>query len=60
MVTGLLATPEYVRASLAHSPADTSKATGEPRARRTAAQAPADGLALGLSRYAETVGSPAR
>ncbi|MEU3446040.1 helix-turn-helix transcriptional regulator [Streptomyces thermolilacinus] len=26
MVTGLLATPEYVRASLAHSPADTSKA----------------------------------
>ncbi|MFF4830878.1 recombinase family protein [Streptomyces sp. NPDC001315] len=30
------------------------------RARRTAAQAPADGLALGLSRYAETVGSPAR
>ncbi|MEU9437946.1 helix-turn-helix transcriptional regulator [Streptomyces sp. NPDC048252] len=26
MVTGLLATPEYVRASLAHSPADTRKA----------------------------------
>lgn len=26
MITGLLATPEYVRASLAHSPADTSKA----------------------------------
>ncbi|MGW6922514.1 helix-turn-helix domain-containing protein [Streptomyces sp. NPDC054950] len=26
MVTGLLATPEYVRASLAHSPADTGKA----------------------------------
>lgn len=26
MVTGLLATPEYVRASLAHSPVDTSKA----------------------------------
>ncbi|MFF5101681.1 helix-turn-helix domain-containing protein [Streptomyces sp. NPDC000134] len=26
MVTGLLATPEYIRASLAHSPADTSKA----------------------------------
>jgi hypothetical protein len=26
MVTGLLATPEYVRASLAHSTADTSKA----------------------------------
>ncbi|GAA2116691.1 helix-turn-helix transcriptional regulator [Streptomyces synnematoformans] len=26
MLTGLLATPEYVRASLAHSPADTSKA----------------------------------
>jgi len=26
MVTGLLATPEYVRASLAHSPADTSRA----------------------------------
>jgi transcriptional regulator with XRE-family HTH domain len=26
MVTGLLATPEYVRASMAHSPADTSKA----------------------------------
>lgn len=26
MVTGLLATPEYVRASLAHSPADVSKA----------------------------------
>ncbi|MEU4268679.1 DUF5753 domain-containing protein [Streptomyces sp. NPDC026092] len=25
-MTGLLATPEYVRASLAHSPADTSKA----------------------------------
>ncbi|QHC25831.1 helix-turn-helix domain-containing protein [Streptomyces sp. GS7] len=25
-VTGLLATPEYIRASLAHSPADTSKA----------------------------------
>lgn len=26
MITGLLATPEYVRASLAHSPADTGKA----------------------------------
>ncbi|WP_371654385.1 MULTISPECIES: helix-turn-helix domain-containing protein [unclassified Streptomyces] len=26
LITGLLATPEYVRASLAHSPADTSKA----------------------------------
>ncbi|GGP51113.1 Scr1 family TA system antitoxin-like transcriptional regulator [Streptomyces melanogenes] len=26
LITGLLATPEYVRASLTHSPADTSKA----------------------------------
>ncbi|MFH8219200.1 Scr1 family TA system antitoxin-like transcriptional regulator [Streptomyces sp. NPDC018057] len=33
---------------------------GGPSARRTAAQAPADGFALGLSRYADTVGSPAR
>ncbi|MEU2512800.1 Scr1 family TA system antitoxin-like transcriptional regulator [Streptomyces syringium] len=34
MVTGLLATPEYVRASLAHSPADTSKAVAGKLARQ--------------------------
>ncbi|WP_188282521.1 DUF5753 domain-containing protein [Streptomyces sp. CBMA29] len=27
MITGLLSTPEYIRASLAHSPADVSKTT---------------------------------
>ncbi|MEV6777852.1 helix-turn-helix domain-containing protein [Streptomyces syringium] len=35
MVTGLLATPEYVRASLAHSPADISKAVAGKLARQT-------------------------
>lgn len=35
MVTGLLATPEYVRASLAHSPADTSKAVAGKLQRQT-------------------------
>ncbi|WP_370420752.1 helix-turn-helix domain-containing protein [Streptomyces sp. QH1-20] len=35
MVTGLLATPEYVRASLAHSPADTSKAVAGKLERQT-------------------------
>lgn len=35
MVTGLLATPEYVRASLAHSPTDTSKAVAGKLARQS-------------------------
>lgn len=35
MVTGLLATPEYVRASLAHSSADTSKAIAGKLGRQT-------------------------
>jgi hypothetical protein len=52
------------RAALANDHATSGptprRLTCGPRARRTTAQAPAGGLARGLSRYAETVGSSAR